>query len=130
MDDWYGLFLLMALALFWYLAMGAREQVLDLVRRTCAELAVHWLDESVSLASLKLQRDGNGRWRLRRIYGFRYLDANSRILEGEVILLGARLHALLLDAAGVDGSSMVFELPQAKEGVPCASCSGGKRFPG
>ncbi|MBF0180385.1 MAG: DUF3301 domain-containing protein [Magnetococcales bacterium] len=130
MDDWHGLFLLLALALFWYLAMGAREQVLDLVRRTCAELEVHWLDESVSLVSLKPRRDGSGRWRVCRVYGFRYLDAHSRIREGEVVRMGARLHVLLPDPAGADGSSMVFELPQAKEGVPCASCSGGKRYPG
>ncbi|MBF0126863.1 MAG: DUF3301 domain-containing protein [Magnetococcales bacterium] len=89
--------MLLSLALFWYAAMRARENALAVVRRTCAELEAAWLDDTVSLTSLGLKRDHEGHWRVRRIYGFRYLDAGHQIHEGVVILLGDQLHTLLLD---------------------------------
>ncbi|MEO5332555.1 MAG: DUF3301 domain-containing protein [Magnetococcus sp. YQC-5] len=94
-----AILLILCIALFWYSAMRAREQALAVVRQTCREMEVQWLDDTVAITSLGLKRDAQGTLRLRRIYGFRYLEAGHIIREGVVILLGDQLHALLLDTS-------------------------------
>lgn len=96
METW-AIFLMMGIALFWYGSMQARELAMEVVRRTCREMGVQWLDETVAITSLGFKRDGQGYLRLRRIYGFRYLEAGSILREGVVILLGDQLHTVLLD---------------------------------
>lgn len=99
METW-AILLILCIAWFWYAAMQAREQAMGVVRRTCHDMEMQWLDDSVSITSMGIKRDAMGRLRLRRIYGFRYLEGDLRIREGVVILLGDQVHALLLDAQG------------------------------
>nr|CAX83927.1 conserved uncharacterized protein [uncultured bacterium] len=92
------LILLIGLVSFvWHGSMRAREQALEVVRRTCREMELVWLDENVTLATLGLKRDDEGRLRIRRIYGFRYLEAGHLIREGVLIYMGDQLASLLLD---------------------------------
>ncbi len=98
--DGYAILVILAIAWLWYTTMQAREVALGVVRRTCQDMELQWLDEMVSVTSLGLQRDPTGRLRLRRIYGFRYLDADESICIGLVILLGSQVHTVLLDAQG------------------------------
>jgi hypothetical protein len=98
METW-ALVILLGVAWGWHQAMKARELAMDEVRRTCGELEVRWLDESVSLMSMGLRRDDEGRLGVRRIYGFRYLEAGYLIREGVVMLHGDRVQSLLLDTS-------------------------------
>ncbi|MBF0270756.1 MAG: DUF3301 domain-containing protein [Magnetococcales bacterium] len=94
--------ILAGLAWAWHASMRARELALDEARYACVANEVRWLDDTVSIKSTGLQRDEQGRWRLRRIYGFRYLEAEHLIREGVVILLGDRVQVVLLDTSRLD----------------------------
>ncbi|MBF0189988.1 MAG: DUF3301 domain-containing protein [Magnetococcales bacterium] len=94
--------ILAGLAWAWHASMRARELALDEARYACVANAVRWLDDTVSLQSMGLQRDEQGRWRVRRIYGFRYLEADHLIREGVVMLLGREVQGVLLDTSRLD----------------------------
>ncbi|MBF0438177.1 MAG: DUF3301 domain-containing protein [Magnetococcales bacterium] len=90
---------ILLISLVWYSAMRAREQALEEVQKSCAEMKLQWLDETVTITSLGLKRDADGQLRVRRIYGFRYLEAGFVVREGVVILLGDQLQAVLFNTS-------------------------------
>ncbi|MEO5347335.1 MAG: DUF3301 domain-containing protein [Magnetococcus sp. YQC-9] len=81
----------------WHGSMRVREVAMEEARTACEQMAFRWLDETVLLRSLGVARDGHGRLRVRRIYEFRYLEAEHLIQHGLVMLLGDRVQAVLLD---------------------------------
>lgn len=81
----------------WHVAMRVRELAMEEARLTCASQQVQWLDESVELRSMGLERDAEGRLGVRRMYGFRYLEGGDRIREGAVLLHGLRVQMVMLD---------------------------------
>lgn len=85
----------------WHEAMRAREMAMDEARLACAGLGVQWLDESVELRSFTLGRNEEGELGVRRIYGFRYLEADHLIREGVVMLHGKRVQSVLLDTVRI-----------------------------
>ncbi|MBF0165863.1 MAG: DUF3301 domain-containing protein [Magnetococcales bacterium] len=101
MEHW-AILALVALAWVWHGSMRAREIACDEARAICQRMAWGWLDETVSLKSLGVARDGHGRLKLRRIYAFRYLEAAHRIHEGVVMLVGDEIQTVLLDTARLD----------------------------
>lgn len=92
-----ALLLIFLIALIWYDSMQARERILKLARRTCTEIDVKLLDDTITLASLGLRRDAHGRLRIRRIYEFRALTAHLVIQHGIIILVGNRVESVLLN---------------------------------
>ncbi|MBF0455161.1 MAG: DUF3301 domain-containing protein [Magnetococcales bacterium] len=92
------LLILLAIGLFWYTSMKAKERGLSLARQSCREMDHQLLDDAVVLSYMGLKRDGEGRFRVRRIYLFRYLDHQGEIFQGTLILLGYRLESLLLES--------------------------------
>ena len=55
-------------------ALRSREAANDAMRVACERRALFFLDDTVSLASLRPVRDDDGRVRLRRVYRFQYSD--------------------------------------------------------
>ncbi|MBF0418216.1 MAG: DUF3301 domain-containing protein [Magnetococcales bacterium] len=94
---------LMALAWVWHGSMRARETAMNEARAICHKMAWTWLDETVSLKSLGVARDENGRLHVRRIYTFRYLEAGHLIRDGVVMLLGDVIQTVLLDTVARHG---------------------------
>lgn len=91
------LLLIFLIALIWYDSMQARECSLDIARRSCAEMGVKLLDETIAITSLGLRRDPLGRLRIRRIYEFRILTTHLTIQHCTIVLVGKRMESMLLN---------------------------------
>jgi hypothetical protein len=97
-----GLFILAALGLlvwFWISTLQAREQAVDIARRSCERNQVQFLDQSVALESLKPGRYPTGNMTWKRIYGFDYSQEGVERQHGRVFMLGNRLEQIQRDTA-------------------------------
>ena len=79
---------------FWLDSMRAREAALDAGRRACAAERVQFLDWTVATKSMRLQRDADGRLRIKRIYEFEFSDTGDNRVKGAITLLGDHLLAI------------------------------------
>lgn len=80
--------LLAALAWLWFDSVKVREIAVRAARNACQAEGCQFLDETVSIASLKPERDEDGRLLLRRTYFFEYSDTGDNRRPGSVIMLG------------------------------------------
>lgn len=97
-----GLFILAALGLlvwFWISTLQAREQAVDIARRSCERNQVQFLDQSVALESLKPGRYPTGNMTWKRIYGFDYSQEGVERQHGRVFMLGNRLEQIQMATA-------------------------------
>jgi len=76
------------LAWLWLDSLKAREAGIREARAACADEDLQLLDDTVAIHSLRLARDGGGRLRLQRVYGFEYSDTGDNRRQGSVTLLG------------------------------------------
>lgn len=72
----------------WLDSLGAREIGVRAAQAACAEEGLQFLDDTVSIRSLRPARDDEGRLRLRRTYAFEYSDTGDNRRSGSVTLLG------------------------------------------
>ena len=82
----------------WYgwTSIRVREVAVAEARRATRHADVQLLDQTVSLNRVSMSRDSQGRWRVWRQYRFEYSrDGVSREI-GHVIMLGPRLHAVVV----------------------------------
>ncbi len=82
---------------FWLSAMRAREVAIDGARRACEADSVQFLDDTVALSRLAIERQGGGNLRFARTYRFEFSDTGNNRLHGSVRLLGARLQTVQLE---------------------------------
>ncbi|AOW14713.1 hypothetical protein LPB72_04890 [Hydrogenophaga crassostreae] len=76
--------------LFWLWFESARvhEIAVARARSQCHVNGVQFLDDTVSLANIKLARDEGGRLALKRTYTFEYSDTGNNRQPGNIIMLG------------------------------------------
>ncbi len=86
-----GLLLLIALAWLWMDSLKVREIAVRGAREACAAENLLFLDDTVSIASIKLARDSEGQLRLQRAYDFEYSDTGNNRIRGGVVMLGERM---------------------------------------
>ena len=91
-----GLLLLGALAWFWLDSLKASEAGITCGQRACKEEGLLFLDDTVSIESVRPVRDEEGRLRLRRVYGFEYSDTGDNRCKGSVTLVGHEVVGLYL----------------------------------
>jgi hypothetical protein len=89
------LLLLMAGWLLWD-TLRARERANAAMRAACADQGLFFLDDTVSLQSVRPIRDDEGRIRLRRAYHFQYSDTGHNRRDGSITLLGDQVMSLEL----------------------------------
>lgn len=82
---------LAGIAWFWFDSLQAREAAVHAARAACDAEGLLLLDATVSIASLKLARDDDGRMRLQRAYDFEYSDTGNNRKKGGLVLLGHRV---------------------------------------
>lgn len=75
---------------YWWRSQSAKATALRAARRECEQWDVLLLDQSVYLCGLGLNRDGQGRLRLRRTFCFEFTATGENRYQGRVILLGPR----------------------------------------
>lgn len=83
-----GLGVLGALAWLWYDSVHVREIGIRAAKAACHADELLLLDDTVSIASLSLGRDDNGRLCLRRAYAFDYSDTGNNRRRGSLVMLG------------------------------------------
>ena len=82
----------------------ARDHANDAMRAACAARGLLFLDDTVSLRSLRAVRDANGQLRLRRIYTFQYSGSGYDRRNGSLTLIGERVTSLVLQDATTPGA--------------------------
>jgi hypothetical protein len=83
-----GILILAAAAWLWLDSLKAREAAVAAARAACDAEGLLLLDATVSIASLRLARDDDGRLRLQRAYDFEYSDTGNNRKKGSLVLLG------------------------------------------
>lgn len=89
--------LALACALFWIDSLRARERAVAAGRAACERYGVQLLDETVVFLRLALARDGEGRLRLQRRYGFEFSDTGDNRRSGAIVMLGVQIEDLQLE---------------------------------
>ncbi|MDE2234530.1 MAG: DUF3301 domain-containing protein [Gammaproteobacteria bacterium] len=82
---------------FWSDSLKARERMTRSCARICEELNLQFLDETVSLASLRLSRTASGRLTWKRTYVFEFSESGSDRWKGRACLSGWRVESVQLD---------------------------------
>ncbi|MDI6748472.1 MAG: DUF3301 domain-containing protein [Rhodocyclaceae bacterium] len=83
-----SLLVLFALAWLWFDSVKVRDIAVRTARAACVADDLQFLDETVSIASLKPARDEDGQMVLRRVYAFEYSDTGNNRRPGSIGLLG------------------------------------------
>lgn len=107
MIEWSVLALALASAWFWLDSLKAREIALAAGERECAARSLQFLDWTVAPAKLRLERDHDGRVKLRRVYRFEYSETGNDRLEGSVSLLGRRVEKVQLARQLISGDNVI-----------------------
>ena len=92
-----AIFALGAVIWFWSDSLRAREQALRACAAACRQINVQLLDQTVAAYRLGVGRDGRGRLRLRRFYGFEFSTNGADRYRGHAVLLGRILELLQMD---------------------------------
>lgn len=82
------------LAWFWLDSVQAREIAVAAGSQAAQRCGLQFLDETVALARLRAARDGEGRLRLLRTYGFEVSDTGADRLPCSITLLGKHVEAI------------------------------------
>ncbi|MDP5069508.1 MAG: DUF3301 domain-containing protein [Congregibacter sp.] len=87
--------------LAWYVfsATRVRELAVAAAKRSSELADLQLLDQSVSLSKTSLSRDSGGQWRVWRQYRFEYSRDGVGREIGHIIMLGAKLQAVLVAEA-------------------------------
>ncbi|OPZ10694.1 MAG: hypothetical protein BWZ07_02503 [Alphaproteobacteria bacterium ADurb.BinA280] len=85
------LILVVVAATWWYNGRHASELAKQWGGHACTKANVQFLDQTVSLLSLRLRRDDDGRMRVYRQYRFEYSYAGADRHSAQLSMLGGRL---------------------------------------
>lgn len=86
-----GLLFVVALGWYWLASIKARDAAMLACRRACDAEGLQFLDDTVSAARVRPERDDDGVLRLRRVYSFEYSDTGNNRRPGSIELLGDRV---------------------------------------
>lgn len=84
-------------ALFWVDSLRARERALEAGRHACRRYGLQFLDETVSIARIRLRRDDEGRARIARTYTFEFTETGNTRRQGAIMMLGQQLSDIQMD---------------------------------
>lgn len=88
---------LAALAWYWLDSLRALETARKAGRLACSRAGVQFLDDTVSVTKLTLERDGRGQLLFRRSYRFEFSDTGDNRREGTLVVLGARVESVTME---------------------------------
>lgn len=81
---------------FWMDSLKTREIALLAAGAACARYRFQFLDETVITERLRIARDSNGRFCLRRVYQFEFSDTGNNRRPGSVVMLGREVEMVQL----------------------------------
>lgn len=97
MGESIALLVLVALTLAWADSLRARERAVRAGRAACERYSLQLLDDTVSIARLRLARDEAGRIRIARTYTFEFSDTGNNRRQGAIVMRGAEVEDLQLE---------------------------------
>jgi hypothetical protein len=83
--------LALSLAWLWWDGMGAKELARASCQRLCREHDVLFLDDTVALTRLRLQRNRRGSVSIYRRFGFEFTTDGEMRYQGYVDMLGSQV---------------------------------------
>ncbi|HET7922211.1 MAG TPA: DUF3301 domain-containing protein [Gammaproteobacteria bacterium] len=86
-------------AWFWNDSLRARDRVIRVCHRLCRDLDLQFLDETVALDNLGVQRSERGGVEIVRRYGFEYSRTGADRWHGFAQLAGLRVESVQLQEA-------------------------------
>ena len=92
-----ALLALVLAVLFWLDSLRARERAVRAGREACQRYELQFLDDTVSFARLRLERDDEGRVRIARTYAFEFTETGNSRRRGAIKMLGKELSEVQLD---------------------------------
>lgn len=95
-----ALFAFGGLCLFFLSAIRVRELATQAVLRASQRDDFQLLDQSVHIQRMSLSRDSGGRWHIWRQYRFDYSYEGVERRQGNVIMLGKKLEAMVVSERG------------------------------
>jgi hypothetical protein len=95
-----AILILVAVILYWLSAARAKETASRGARNRCQQAGVLFLDDTVALRRWRLRRDSSGAIRMHREYGFEFATDGGIRYRGKVVLSGARVLTIELEAYG------------------------------
>ncbi len=84
------------IVLFWFSSMRARERATTLARLTCKNYGAQFLDQTVSLKRIGVERNRRGQLQFRRLYSFEYSYEGAERIEATVTMHGTRSELIRL----------------------------------
>lgn len=90
------LLLLAAAAWFWNDSLRARDRVIATCTRLCNEVSVQFLDQTVALSGLRLQRGDSGSLEFARRYAFEFSGTGTDRWKGFALVSGSRVESVQL----------------------------------
>lgn len=81
----------------WVDSLRARERAVQAGRSACERYSLQFLDDTVSFARMRLDRDEEGQLRIRRTYVFEFSDTGNNRRHGSIVMLGAQVQDLHIE---------------------------------
>ena len=94
----FGLIAIIIVVAAWAAQVRVRERAHRLAADTCMKSGLQFLDGTVALVSMRIARDGRGRFVVERVYGFDYSEDGFGRRGGCVVMHGLRVEAVVLEA--------------------------------
>jgi hypothetical protein len=96
---WEAVTILLILAgmFFWLDSLRARERAVRAGRSACERYALQFLDDTVSFARLRLDRDDEGQLKIARTYTFEFSDTGNNRRQGAIVMLGGNLQDVQIE---------------------------------
>lgn len=95
--DLFLLLVLVAGFLYWWSASRGKELARVVGRRACEAEGVQFLDDTVVLVRMRLQRTESGSRAIYREYQFEFASDGGHRYGGEIVLLGKTLQRVTLE---------------------------------
>lgn len=87
---------------YWWDTMRSKEMARSAGKHACDRAQVQFLDDTVALKKLRLQRDQNGRLQWRRLFVFEFTSDGSCRYQGRIYLNGKQVQTVEMDAYRID----------------------------
>ena len=92
-----ALLILAGIIWFWLDSIKTKELATQAASKTCQDMQVQFLDQTVSLAKLKPVRNQRGRLILQRVYHFDFTVQGQQRYQGQTIMRGQLVQHIHLE---------------------------------
>lgn len=82
---------------FWLDSLRARERAVAAGRSACERYSLQFLDDTVSISRLRLDRDDEGQLKFARTYTFEFSDTGNNRRHGAIVMLGGELQDVQIE---------------------------------